>query len=483
MYLKRVMTLGAVALALTACDKDPSAPSTLLTLTACPAGDLAVNAPVNLNFTAPVRPSTVSAANIVITNASNGIEIPGSLALQPNGTQVRFTPSSPLPFGTVLGIRVQNLVSVDGSTPLSVVVCNVRTQAPPIAEVVWQRLENPTGNQLVGASMYSADSGWVASIAVPLFRRTGTGWTVGFNQPYFAESYDVDFLSRTHGFASHLDVRVYRGVITRTNNGLTFDTVFTRDGESINRLHIDSLVPSGKLFGVAGGGTVGNATFLKFNPATGGFFVTNVFNNPTFDFTSNVADIDFVRGDTTNGVAVSTGNRFNSSSLYLAPGRVFRTTNGGASWAEIGRAADTNTVTYQGVARRTTGDIYVSGGLGYFARLTANGATTTKINLGLIPVDTTDYTSLIYNDVQFAPDNNLIGWVVGAQFVGIVNGVPKYQGVIFGTKDGGTTWTRQGVIGANNYGAEFPPLTRIEAFSSTKVWIVGDGGTVLSLNP
>lgn len=483
MYLKRVMTLGAVALAISACDKDPSAPSTPLTLIACPTGDLAVNAPVNLNFSAPVRPSTVSPANIVVTNATTGIEIPGGLTLQPNGTQVRFTPSAPLPFGTVLGIRVQNLVGVDASSPLSVVVCNVRTQAPPIAEVVWERLENPTGNQLVGASMFAPDSGWVASIAVPLFRRSGKGWEVGFNQPYFAESYDVDFVSRTHGFASHLDVRVFRGVITRTTDGFTFDTVFTRAGESINRLHIDSLRPSGKLFGVAGGGTVGNTTFLKMNPATGGWSVASAFGNASFDFSSNVADIDFAPGDTTTGVAVSTGNRFNSSSLFIAPGRVFRTTNGGASWGEIGTPADTQTVAYQGVARRTNGDIYVGGGLGYFARLTNNGATTTRINLGLIVPDSADYTSLIYNDVQFAPDNNLIGWVVGAQFVGTVNGIPRYQGVIFGTKDGGATWTRQGVIGAPNYGAEFPALNRIEAFSSTKVWIVGDGGTVLSLNP
>jgi photosystem II stability/assembly factor-like uncharacterized protein len=61
--------------------------------------------------------------------------------------------------------------------------------------------------------------------------------------------------------------------------------------------------------------------------------------------------------------------------------------------------------------------------------------------------------------------------------------VPRYQGLIFETRDGGTTWTRQGVAGAENYGAEFARLNRIEVFSSSEVWLIGDGGTVLSYEP
>ena len=68
-----------------------------------------------------------------------------------------FSPSAPLPFGTVLGIRIQNLLSASGITPLSVRVCTARTEAPPIAEVVWDRLTSPTGTQLLGASLYAAD--------------------------------------------------------------------------------------------------------------------------------------------------------------------------------------------------------------------------------------------------------------------------------------------------------------------------------------
>jgi len=85
--------------------------------------------------------------------------------------------------------------------------------------------------------------------------------------------------------------------------------------------------------------------------------------------------------------------------------------------------------------------------------------------------------------VQFAPDDQSVGWIVGAQRIGVVNGVPQYRGIIFETRDGGATWTRQGVADAPNYGAEFPRLNRIEARSATDVWIVGDGGTVLSYAP
>jgi len=61
----------------------------------------------------------------------------------------------------------------------------------------------------------------------------------------------------------------------------------------------------------------------------------------------------------------------------------------------------------------------------------------------------------------------------------VIGGVPRYQGFIFRTSDGGATFTRQGVVGAANYGAEFPGLNRLAILTSTEVQITGDGGTVL----
>jgi photosystem II stability/assembly factor-like uncharacterized protein len=236
------------------------------------------------------------------------------------------------------------------------------------------------------------------------------------------------------------------------------------------------------LFGVAGGGSATSAMLLKMNPSNSTF--TEVFNMGS---TASVGDISFAKNDTTTGYAVSSGAFFLSTPPIVYPGRLFRTTNGGSAWAEVPNAqADTvNVIVYRGVARRAApnGDVYVTGGNGFVGRFPGGNAPVQLINLGITSRDTSTFTALIYNDVEFAPDNDLFGWIVGAQLIGIENGVPRYQGLIFRTKDGGATWVRQGVVGAGNYGALFPPLNRLVVFSSTKVWAVGDAGTVISLNP
>ena len=482
-FMKRIVafSLAAAAIAVASCDKDPAAPSDVLTLLACPTGNVLVNASIPLQFSQPVRASTVSGANVIVTNGATGIEVPGALSLDATGTRVTFAPSSSLPFGIVLGIRIQNLVSANGGAPLGVVVCNVATQAPPIAEVVWNQLDSPTGTDLYDASLFAPDSGWAASIAVPLYRRYGAGWEVRFNQPYYLRSYGVDFVSASHGYGAHLDQRNARSVITESRDGgTTFDTVFTRAGFDVQRLWIDSTRSFNKLFGVAGGGRTTTASFYKLQPASRTFSVTS-----EFDQTSSIGDIDFSPNDTLNGFAVSQGVRVLLTPPTVYPGRLFKTTNGGASWTEVpGARADTFTViTYKGVARRKNGDVFVTGGNGFVGRFAGGVAPVAKIDLGLVSRDSLNTTALIYNDIEFAPDNDQYGWIVGAQLIGFIAGTPRYQGLIFATRDGGTTWIRQGVVGAADYGALIPALRRVEVFSSTKVWIVGDAGTVLSLNP
>ena len=85
--------------------------------------------------------------------------------------------------------------------------------------------------------------------------------------------------------------------------------------------------------------------------------------------------------------------------------------------------------------------------------------------------------------MEFAPDNDLRGWLIGARQTGVVNGIPQFEGLIFQTTDGGATWVRQGVRGAPNFGETFPRLNRISVFDQNHVWIVGDGGTVLQYQP
>lgn len=479
-HVKRLICAAMLAAAVAACDKDPAAPTASLLLT-CPAGPLSVNNSIALPLNIPVQPSTVAGGNVVVTNATTGVEVPGSLSLSPNGRTISFRPASPLPFNTVLAIRAQNILNAEGTTSLGVVVCNVLTEAAPIADLAWTPLPSAGGVSLLGATIWQPDSGWVASSSTVLFRRVASGWQPGFGQPYYSSSQDVDFISRSHGWGAHFDTRNLRGVITQTRNaGATFDTVFSIAGEAIVRLRIDS-ARTGKVFGFAGAGAFGRSTVLKVNPTTGSFAVAAVFNGRN----AQVSDIDYWPTDTANVVAVSVGFKVDAATSFVYPGRLFRSTDGGASWSELTTAsADTlKTITYLGVARRSNGDVYLAGGNGYFGRL-ANGATVpTKISLPVTSRDTLDFRALAFTDVQFAPDNDRFGWVVGAQQISVVNGAPQYRGLIFKTVDGGATWTRQGVLGAPDYGATFPQLNRLEVYSSTNVWIVGAGGYVLSLNP
>jgi hypothetical protein len=146
-------------------------------------------------------------------------------------------------------------------------------------------------------------------------------------------------------------------------------------------------------------------------------------------------------------------------------------------------------VRYFGVAKRANGEIFATGGNGFVSRITVPGGggaptITTVVPAPLVSPDTANALAFIYTDIQFAPDNDQVGWLIGAIQTGVdQTGAPRYQGLIFETRNGGTSWVRQGVKEAGNYGADFPRLNRLSVFSSTKVLIVGDGGTVLLYEP
>lgn len=484
---RKTLALATIAsLALVACDDDPTRPNSPFALSACPAGPLAVNAPITLTFTQPVAASAVSAGNVVVTDASTGFEVPGSLSRTDAGTIV-FSPSDPLPFGRSLRIRVQNLLAEQNNAQIAVTVCDVQTAPPPITELFWEALTPVTGNPLVGASLLGNDQGYVVDFSGPIFRKEGPGteFFVRFNNPYYVRSYDASFLTMNRGYAAHFDNRVFQGVLTETlDGGINWDTLFATPFEEINRVYLRSrnnTADTTQIFGFVGGGTAVNGTMWKYNARTRTFTAVNL------DFTSKVNDISFPNAtgqisDTTRGVAVTFGIRFGD---ILVPGKVWRTLDGGATWPEIAASRATRRiVSWQGAAIKASGEMWVVGGSGAVRQISAAGVVT-EIPLsrfsGIEVRDTSDYESTVFNDVEFAPGtNDQKGWIVGAELIGFVNGLPQFRGFIFETRDGGATWVRQGVQGASGYGGEFPRLNRISARSATEAWIVGDRGTVIS---
>ena len=482
--LTRTATLMAVTLACVAassCDKDPTQPTAVLALVACPSGLLGVNSPINLSFTENISPSSVTSANIVVTNATTGFEIPGTVrrgATDPK--QVVFTPSEQLAYNTPVRVRVQNLLAEDASGSLNVTVCELRTQLPPISELFWRALPNAGGNNLLGLSLVNPTYGFVAAQSNRIFRYTDTTATSPITTltvpPYYTSMNDISFVSTTHGFANVTETRMRRSVVLETfDGGVTYDTIGSASQQVLLRAYFRPIPNATTPFGVvAGGQTFSPAYFMKYLPASKTFAVSS------FSGTGGVNDIDFT-SDTLLGAGATLGIRLGSRSIL---GTVFTSSDGGSTWAQVpGATAPDSVLFYKGVAVKPNGEIWVTGGNGYVARLTPSGGgaytITRVIPPGVTSLQPGNPSAFIYNDVEFAPGNPQIGWIVGARQVGTVGGVPRYEGLIFATRDGGTTWIRQGVSDAANYGAEFPALTRIDVLNATTAWIVGEGGTVL----
>ncbi|GAC1515855.1 MAG: hypothetical protein NVS1B4_08090 [Gemmatimonadaceae bacterium] len=478
-----------------ACDKDPSRPVPTLSLTACPTGLVDVGQAITLAFSAPIAAGSLTPGNVIVSDGITGLEIPGSISLVPgSSTQVRFRPSQNLPFDRPIRVRIQNLLSAPGNSPIPVTVCELRTVLPPVQELVWRALPSAGGNDLLGASLVGPNMGFVITRAVPLFYSDGGPFRIVSAPPRYSAGADVAFISPSRGFASYEDRRsaapLVKYVLAETRDaGVTFDSVFTTNA-SQTRLFFRpvGLAPNDVLFGVVGGGVGDVARLIKYDPVNrkAGAF-TDFFPR------GSIGDIDFAN-DTTRGAAVSQGVAFGSS---VTLGAVFVSSDGGTSWSEIpGSVASQRVRTYKGVAIRNNGEIYVAGGNKYFARYTPSSGGTysappTEFNVdpALVNLDSASANApngLIFTDVQFDRTDDTKGWLIGAQLVGFVNGVPRYEGLIYRiaiNAQGNPTFTRQGVAGAPDFGRDFPRLNRISLLTPTSVWLVGDGGAVLTNAP
>ena len=476
-------SVAAVTIVTAACDKDPTRSVPSFTL-ACPTGTLNVNAPIALQFNQPVLASTITGGNIVLTDVESGVEVPGSLVLDPaSGNIVNFVPSDPLPFQRELRLRVQNLLTAEGSTAIGVTVCELMTQLPPITELFWESVPTATGNRLLGATQYAPDQGFVASAGGPIFVRGEGDFQVALHDPHFSSSLDVSAVSASRFFSAHIDIRSSRFVLVETDDAGATYTERLSTGFAITRLLFRPITGSANLFGVAGGGTAVQGTFFKWEPATS-TLTTEIEAN-----TGNVQDIAF-RSNLQNGVAVTAGVELPSITTF---GRVYASADSGRSWNEInvpagGSAAPPEVLFYRGVAHRSNGEIFAVGGNGAVYRFDRQGdgsyvRVTVDVDPTLESIEPDNPQALAFTDIEFSQTDDQLGWLVGQQLINMTGGVPQFHGLIYETNDGGRTWTRQGVIDAPDFGAAFPALNRIHAFSSTSIWIVGDGGVVLRYSP
>jgi len=480
-------TVLVVALAFAAaCDDDPNDPNPNFSVT-CPAQSIGVDQPIVFTVNGPVAAASVNQGNVVVSEAVTGVEVPGALSFDAAAGQssITFTPSAQLAFRSTFRVRVQNLTTT-GNVPLqSVVVCDVVTPPPPITELFWRPLPSAGGGSLRGGSLPTSDVGYVAQLVQPFFRRdnaASTEFVALPNIPYYTNFFDLSFVDVNRGFATLGEPRESRSLIGETaDGGATFSVLANVGNQALTRMYFRR-VAAGEagIFGVAGGGRLPTANLFKYNSQTRTFATLPIGN------TSQVADIDFAT-DTLKGVANTFGVQVG---LLDFRGVVARSSDGGSTWTVIPNSvAPADVVSYVGVAIRNNGEIFTTGANGYVAKLTpgttAGTYTITRVLQNVIPnLDPTNNLALQYTDVEFLPNNDLKGWVIGLQQTGVQNGIPRLRGLIFETRDGGNTWTRQGVPGAPDFGAEFPALNRILISpDGARVWLVGEGGTVLEYHP
>jgi len=490
------LAAGAVAaLVLAGCDRDPSTSVEALRRLDCVTTRVSVQGPISVGFSGRISPSSVAPGNVVVANALTGVEIGGSLSTNADrgGDSIVFTPSAPFPFDTPIRVRVQNILSATGTAVAPVSVCDVRTIFPPIRELFWTALP-PLPGSFVGISAVSPIVAFVASVEGPVYRTAASGFTTVLNSPYLTSGRDVGFADTQRGFAIQFEGRTVRSLLVQSlDGGVTYDTVLVTPGRVIDRV-IALPVAGGGLFAMAGGGqTAGLTEFYKYRPATN-TFTTQSFQPPgALTSTGQVRDISILPTDTANGAAVTFGIR---AGAINTRGLLFVTSNGGATWDSVpGSRASDATVNYSGVAIRSSGaEVFVAGSGGTLRRFNRTGPlayTITEYPLsafGITNPDPANPDALIFTDVEFSPADQQKGWLIGARQEGVVNGAPRYTGLIFETRDGGRTWTRQGVKDAVNFGAEFPRLNRISVLPAlvggkTIAFIAGQDGAVLRYEP
>jgi hypothetical protein len=492
----RPLALATILIAASACDDDPSGIIPELNVT-CPATALpGVGELLTLTFNQPIsQASAQSAGNIVLSEATTGVEVPAAPIFDPtNPTIVSLRTASPLAYGSRFRLRVQNVTNLNNQALSRVTLCQFTTPNPLITQVFWRPLPSAGGGSIRGVSVVSPTLGYVTSVNQPLFRREGAGPFIARPAPFFFTNlFDVSFVSPDTGFVTLDEPGQFRSSVSFTmDGGLNYTQLYTVANRSTTQSYFRRIGTgaTSRIFGVSGGGPT--PYLIKYLPPAG----QPGISGGTTEFIAltggtQVRDVDFTP-DTTLGAAVTLGTATN-------PGRLFVTRDGGRTWTVVANSnAPANVTGYRGVGISGTGtarSIVVAGPNGYVARFdeqtggTFSAPQVITSGINTVPNPTpTDPFALVYSDIDFADDNPSVGWLTGLVQTGTAQGTTRFRGLIFETRDGGRTFLRQGVQDAGvrgtfEFGADFEALNRVQAKTATLAWASGEGGLVIEYSP
>lgn len=478
---RRLTGIAVVAAAattlLTACDRDPSAPSHVFpTISVLNDSVIGRQEAIRVFFAGDSLSAATALddANFVVINQCTGLRVPGSLRLGrgPSGDTLVFTPTQALPYLTAVGVRIQNLLTPSGASIGVPQTFEVRTENPPISDLSWHFLESPTNDLVTGIGFTDRTTGYIVTDGGSVYRSTDGGTT--FVPRY--KDLATTSLSDVRAFgdtvytvgARKIGSTTHFGLFRSTNAGQTFDLT----NETVPLLYRNSMrrTTSGDVFGIEGG-LFDKPYVFRYDAQAG--TLTPASGIPGGNYLTTGVDLSPTTAQ--NAVATFSGFPFTPQDQT---GIAVRSTDGGASFTTV--TLPTGTFGLQGTGFINDHEALVLGDSSVVLRLdVTTGAVTALGAAAGIPQaihnGPGDFTTFSFTKASFAPDGQ-VGFIVGTFTRRQPNRPDVVDGVILLSRDGGHTFVRQGIATAPDNGQGFPLILDVQALADDFAVLSGSSG-------
>ena len=476
-FSRRTPLWGIVCMVLlwTACDDDPNAPDPELPEASVLSPDIIGRQdPLRIQFSSAVDPrSALDPENFVVINQCTGLRVPGALQLI-NGTELIFSPSTQIGFLTPLSVRVQNILSASGAPQTTPFLFTVTTEAPPVTDVTWERLTSPTNNEGSGISFVTREFGFVSTTPGEVYatRTSGRLFEARYKNTNVINTRNVRALSADSVYmtASILAGNAFNtgALMESTDSGKTFTPIFTRNPASFFSLSLRKRPTAAPVALIVGGSP--NLTAWR----------VDLQNDSVFQY-GGIANQFGTGGDLSPGASAAVAVGFGLVTPTTAVGVAHRSVNGGRTFSQV--ALPPNTPFLFGAGFVDDNTVLLLGDTSTVLRMNVATGAVTRLGAaaGIPQTDTSAVDGSIsvftFTKADFAPEDRQQGFVVG--YVTRSFGSRNVQrGVILITRDGGQTFQRQAVQGADDNGLGFSPIRDVQVLARDFAAVTGDGGFI-----
>lgn len=456
------------AYAFAGCDRDPNSPSLIFPRdTVLNASVIGLQEPIRVLFRGPISSqSALDPANFVVTNQCSGLGIPGSL--QQVGDTLIFSPGQALPYLIRVGVRIQNLQTPTGAQLPAPITFTLTTIAPPVSDLSWQSLNSPVNEPVSGINFSSRTVGYFTTVGGTIYRTTngGANFGVRFQQTgitstqgmqVFGPGSDADSLFLLGAVSS--GTAIHQSLLRSTDAGATITEAALLPVPSAFSLSMTRLT-GGAVRGIIGGQT-SSPVVMRYDASSGG--LTNTVGLPAPDFTlSQVA----ISPDGSRALVTAAGKPGTSSA---GRGALYRSTDGGVTFVQV--ALPGTVYSLRGIGFIDNNIALALGDSSGVYRVDVASGSSVAIGGGAgIPQSARDAatqsaTTFSFRKAHFVRGSP-IGWVIGNFNRTIANQPNLSAGVLLITRDGGLSFSRQAVTGAQDNGLNFPFLLDVQALAT-----------------